>query len=128
MARFGVRVVAVLALVVLSWLALANKQELADSQATREVLYRDVATRLLSNLGPGEQVALNEVGTMAYFCHCQVFDMTGLTTPEALNHTELQNLQNVRPIFIVAYNNHLNKATLNSDWLNQNYDKVETDP
>ena len=112
----------------LVWLALTNKQTLTDSQIGREVLYKDVAARLLTSLPQGEQVATKEVGTLAYFCNCQTYDLTGLVTPEALNRPELPLLQEIRPAFIIVYNNHLHADTLNSEWLRQNYETLEVHP
>ncbi|MEI6045968.1 MAG: hypothetical protein WCS37_16585 [Chloroflexota bacterium] len=112
----------------LVWLALANKPTLAESQIGREVLYQEVATRLLKDLPPNEQFATKEIGTLAYFCNCQTYDLAGLVTPEALNRPELPLLQEIRPAFIIVYNNHLRADTLNSAWLKQNYETMEVHP
>ncbi len=119
-------VLALLATGLLTILNFTNKQSLIEENLSRTGLYRDIALRLLvPQVAPGEQVAANEIGTLGYFCKCQMYDLAGLITPEAVNRPELEALAATRPAFIVVYNNHLHPETLNSDWLKQNYETLE---
>jgi len=128
LARGGVGILAGLAIYGLFALVGNNKTELAESQSGREVLYREVASRLRPQLGPNEQIATKEIGTIGYFCRCQIYDLAGLVTPEVLKQPELTLLQKTRPAFILTYNNLLKPATLESEWLHQNYEKAEVHP
>jgi hypothetical protein len=128
LARSGVIAAAVVAAIGLLVLALVHRQTLAETQLDRERLYQELATRYLNNLTPRDQVATKEIGTLGYFCDCQLYDLAGLVTPEVIKQPEMKLLQETRPAYIIVYNNLLRPETLSSDWLKQNYDTLEQRP